>query len=282
MKFPHRVPGSKGWFVPYAQRFVLGHKPRTTVEPFAGTARVGLTLLDHGLAERLVVAEKDPELRHLLKVVLSDSDFARRVTQLTYDMWELKPEKQRDFAAKTAQRMKRKDPALSVLLRSHLAFNGIFRDQIPVSTSQPARSWWPLNLGCSLKFLYDNRHKIEVLSDGFEALRRTDSVDSYAFVDGPYTSGKASPGHKLYRYSTVDHPALLRLLDRWSGSWQLTSEFCPEIFSCIREINFQPALLPLYAISMQTMNGTKKKELVVSRQAKDFGNCTYASKGGKL
>ena len=282
MKFPHRVPGSKGWFVSYAERFVIGHKPRTIVEPFAGTAVVGLTLLGRGLAERLVVAEKDPELRHLLNVVLSDSDFARRVTQFTYDMGELKSEKQRDFAVKTAQRIKRKDPALSVLLRSHLAFNGILREPILVPTGQPSRSWWPLNLGFSLKFLYDMGNKVEVLSDGFEALRRTDSVDTYGFIDGPYTWGKDSPGHKLYRYSSVDHPALLRLLNHWSGSWQLTSEFCPEIFSCIREINFQPALLQPYAISMRTMNGIKKKELVLSRQAKDFGNRTYASKDRKL
>ena len=50
MKFPHRVPGSKGWFVPHAERFVFGRKLQTVVEPFGGTAVVGLTLLDHGLA----------------------------------------------------------------------------------------------------------------------------------------------------------------------------------------------------------------------------------------
>jgi DNA adenine methylase len=269
MKFPHRVPGSKGWFVAHAQRFVSGHKLGTLVEPFAGTAVVGLTLLDRGLAKQLVVAEKDPELRHLLNVVLGDSDFARRVTQFTHEMWELESEKQRDFAVRTAQRMKTKDPALSVLLRSYLAFNGILREPIVVPTLRPSRSWWPLNLGFSLKSLYDIGNKVEVLSDGFEALRRTDSADSYAFVDPPYTLGKRSPGHKLYRYSTVDHPALLRLLNHWSGSWQYTMEFCPKILRCVRDINFQPALLPAYAIPMQTMNGTKKMELVLSRQAKD-------------
>ena len=192
MKFPHRVPGSKGWFVEYAERFVFGRKLRTIVEPFAGTAVVGLTLLNRGLGERLVVAEKDPELRNLLNVVLGDSDFAGRVTRFTYDMRELKPEKQRDFAVKTARRTKRKDPALSVLVRSYLAFNGILREPIVVPTLQPTRSWWPLNLGFSLKFLYDMGNKVEVLSDGFEALRRTDSVDTYGFIDGPYTWGKDS------------------------------------------------------------------------------------------
>jgi DNA adenine methylase len=229
MKFPHRVPGRKGWFVDYAERFVFGRKLQTIVEPFAGTAVVGLTLLERGLAKRLVLAEKDPELRHLMNVALGDADFARRVTQFTYDMWELREEKQRDFAVKVAQRMKRKDPALSVLLRTHLAFNGILRDQISVPTGQQIRSWWPLDLGSWVKSLYDMGSKIEVLSDGFEALRRTDSADSYAFVDPPYTLGKRSPGHKLYRYSTVDHPALLRLLNHWSGSWQYTMEFCPKI-----------------------------------------------------
>jgi DNA adenine methylase len=282
MKFPHRVPGSKGWFVEHAQRFVSGRKLQTIVEPFAGTAVVGLTLLERGLAKRLVLAEKDPELRHFMNVTLGDPDFARRVTQFTYDMWELRAEKQRAFAAKVAQRMKRKDPAQSVLLRSLLAFNGILRDPISVQNGQQTRSWFPLDLGSSLKSLYDMRNKIEVLSDAFEALRRTDSADDYAFVDPPYTFGRRSPGHKLYRYSAVDHPALVRLLSHWSGSWQYTMEFCPEILRLVREINFQPALLPPYAIPMQTMNGTKRMELVLSRQAKDFENRTDVSKDGKL
>jgi hypothetical protein len=282
MKFPHAVPGSKGWFVPHAQRFVSRHKLGTIVEPFAGTAVVGLTLLERGLATRLVVAEGDRRLRHLLNVVLGDPDFARRVAQFTYNMWELGEEKQRDFAFKSAHRMKRKDPALSLLLFSRLAFNGILREPMIVPASQPSRSWWPLNLGFSLKFLYDSRDKIEVLSDAFEALRSTDSADSYAFVDTPYTLGKRSPGHKLYPYRIVDHRALLRLLDHWSGSWQYTMAFCPEIFRFVKEINFQPALLPVYAIPMRTMAGTKKMELVLSRQAKDFGSHTCASKGGKL
>jgi hypothetical protein len=199
---------------------------------------------------------------------------ARRVAQFTYDMWALGADKQRDFAFKSAQRMRRKDPALSVLLRSRLAFNGMLRDQVSVPNGQPVRSWWPLDLGSWVKSLYDMGNRIEVLSDGFEALRRTDSADHYAFVDPPYTLGRRSPGHKLYRYSTVDHPALLRLLSHWSGSWQYTMEFCPEIFRFVREINFQPALLPAYAIPMRTMTGTKKMELVLSRQAKDFGNST--------
>ena len=59
-----RCPGSKGWFVPYAERFVRKQRPKTIVEPFAGSAVVGLTLLDHGYGRRFVLAEKDPELRH--------------------------------------------------------------------------------------------------------------------------------------------------------------------------------------------------------------------------
>jgi len=277
MKFPHRVPGSKGWFVEHAERFVSGRKLQTIVEPFAGTAVVGLTLLERGLAKRLVLAEKDPELRNLMNVALRDPDFARRVTQFSYNLWELKAEKQREFAAKVAQRMKGKDRALSVLIRSLLAFNGILRDQISVQNGQQTRSWFPLDLGSSLKSLYDMRNKIEVLSDAFEALRRTDSADSYGFIDAPYTLSKHSPGHKLYRYGAVDHLALLRLLNHWNGSWQYTMEFCPKILRYVRDINFQPALLPMYAIPMQTTNGTKRMEVVLSRQAKDFGSRTQRS-----
>ena len=58
-----RSPGSKGWFVPYAERFCRKERPKTIVEPFAGSAVVCLTLLDRGYGQRLILAEKDPELR---------------------------------------------------------------------------------------------------------------------------------------------------------------------------------------------------------------------------
>jgi hypothetical protein len=149
-------------------------------------------------------------------------------------------------------------------LSSRFTFNGILRGGGMVSTNPTLRNWWPWNLGISLKFLYDARKNIELFSDGFEALQSNDRYDSYGFVDPPYSVGKRSPGHKLYRTSDVDHEELIRLLARWKGSWQMTSEFCFEMLRIVRGVNFEPRI-EKYGATMRTVNGRKKKELVLSR-----------------
>src|ERR1700741_1831001 len=138
MKLPSsilRSPGSKNKFVPFAETFVRDQRPKPIVEPFAGSAVVGLTLLDRGYGEQLVIAEKDPELRLFWDGALSDAGFARRGREWTHDMSAVQPGKRRDFAVDSAVRMQNTDPAFSVLLRSRLEFNGILRDRIAVSTS---------------------------------------------------------------------------------------------------------------------------------------------------
>jgi DNA adenine methylase len=268
MRYPSSIlksPGSKGWFVLHSEGFVRNQQVTTIVEPFAGSAVVGLTLLDRGYAQRLVLAEKDRELWRFWDVALSDAEFAQRVREWTHKLWAVPPENRHQFAVETAMRMERTDPAFSVLLRSRFAFNGILRGPSVAGTNRLVRNWWPQNLGISLQFLYEARNKIQLFSDAFECLRRTDSPDSYAFVDPPYSVGKNSPGHKLYRASDVNHPALMRLLATWTGSWQLTSEFCPEMLRCLGKATFDPPLFQRYVIPMRPVNGPKKLELVLSR-----------------
>ena len=260
-----RCPGSKGWFVPYAERFVRRERPKTIVDSFAGSAVVGLTLLNRGHGQRLVLAEKDPELRHFFHVALRDAGLAMRVRSWTHKLWAIEPRKQRDFAFESVEAMATTDPAFSVLLRTRLQFNGNMKGTI--STRTPARNWWSLNLGTSLELLYNARHKIQVSADAFEALHAANRRDSYAFVDPPYTVSRYSAGHKLYRESEVDHEALLRSLAAWRGSWQLTSEFCPEILRMAREIDSE---LPIrqYVVPMRTVMGSAKMELVLARSAR--------------
>jgi hypothetical protein len=136
-----------------------------------------------------------------------------------------------------------------------------------VSTNPSMRDWWPTDLATPLKFLYDSRNRIELYSDGFEALRLNDRRDSYGFIDPPYTAGKRSPGHQLYRTTHVDHEQLIRFLATWTGSWQLTSEFGPEMLRLIRGVRFEPPVQQVMA-PMRTVNGRQKMELVISRRSR--------------
>ena len=263
-----RSPGSKAWFLRDAERFVRDLRPAIIVEAFAGSAIVGLTLLNRGYAGRLVLAEKDPDLRYFWQVALSDADFTHRATEWTRRLLRMPPDERRGFALRSAKRMQKTDPAFSTLLRSRLGFNGILHNESAPSSREATDRWWPLTIGASLGFLYAARTKIQVLSDAFEALRLTDVPESYAFVDPPYTFGQSAPGHKLYRYglNDKDYEELVRLLAVWKGSWQLTSEFCPEMIRSLEETRFDPPVQQRM-VPMRTVNNRLKMELVVSRRS---------------
>jgi hypothetical protein len=84
-----------------------------------------------------------------------------------------------------------------------------------------------------------------------------------------YTLAPESPGHNLYRVCEVDHPQLLKILAKWKGRWQLTSEFCPEIFALLKNAGLDDQSISTYVVPMQTGHGARKMELVVSREQRD-------------
>jgi site-specific DNA-adenine methylase len=220
--------GSKSWFVPHALQFLGGPPwPRTIVEPFAGSAVVGFSLLNEGCAERLVIAEKDKDCLAYWKTALGDPAFSYRVATWTRQVFALAPEEQEKFVEASLERMKSDDPGLWILLRSRVAFNGKKQGGYMKEKNRDGiRSRWPLTLDTSLDLLYSLRNKITVMDDGFEALAACDSQDSYAFVDPPYTMSKKCPGHELYDEAIIDHDSLHRLLVDWKGRWQLTYNAC--------------------------------------------------------
>jgi site-specific DNA-adenine methylase len=251
-------------------------RPVTIVEPFAGTAVTSLTLLNRGFCQRVVLAEKDAELREFWIAALTDPSFADRVFKWMREAWALSVKKQVEFVAKSLIQMEKDDPPFHTLLRSHLGFNGILKGRDFVGSVRPVHEWLPETLDTSLEFLYEARHNIEVLSDGFDALERTNHPDNFAFVDPPYTSGRHSPGHQLYRESDIDHELLLRVLAKWGGPWLLTAEYCPAMRTLLARM--APVLGPIQIDIQGTQNGRgrKKVELVVSRRS---GGDEYATSG---
>lgn len=78
---PIAVPqyaGRKQWFLPYAEKFFRAHRCTTLIEPFAGSAIVGLSLLNSAIVERLVLVEKDERIACLLKGLVQDPELADR------------------------------------------------------------------------------------------------------------------------------------------------------------------------------------------------------------
>jgi DNA adenine methylase len=76
------------------------------------------------------------------------------------------------------------------------------------------------------------------------------------FIDPPYTIA----GRRLYRYPTVDHAELFRIVSSLQGSFLITYDNADEIRKLARVSGFQIAEIP-----MKGTHHTEKTELVISR-----------------
>src|SRR5208282_1440668 len=121
--FPMKSPGSKCWFLPRARQFLAGWRPKVIVEPFAGSAVVGLTLLSEGYADRLVLAELD-ERRIAFWQRVVEPDFASFVGDWAAKALALPLERQRRFVLDSLEEFKRTDPGMRALVYSRAGFSG--------------------------------------------------------------------------------------------------------------------------------------------------------------
>lgn len=223
-----KTAGTKSWVVPSVLEFLGDWRPKTVIEPFAGSGVVGLSLLNEGLAERLVLAEKDKDYLAFWRTALGDSNFSYRVSKWTEQVLDQPFEQQKSFVEASLETMEREDPGFWILLRSRIGYNG---KKVGGYMTEKSRGGilcrWPRSLDLSLDLLYSLRNRITVMDDGFEALASFDNEDSYAFVDPTYTVTKECPGHDQYEVKVIDHPKLVSTLTTWKGRWQLTYNLSP-------------------------------------------------------
>jgi len=222
-----KTGGSKSWFVPHAREFLRNWRPKTIVEPFAGSCIVGLSLLNEGYAERLVLAENDKDYLAFWHTALGDSNFSYRVAKWTERVLDLPFEQQKPYVEASLEQMKEQDPGFWILIRSRVGYNG---KKVGGCMTEKNRGGilcrWPRTLDLSLDLLYSLRNRITVMDDGFEALAAFDDENCYAFVDPPYTLTEKCPGHVMYDKAVVDHDRLHSILATWKGAWQLTYNAC--------------------------------------------------------
>jgi len=272
--FTMKSPGSKCWFLPHARQFLGGWRPKTIVEPFAGSAVVGLTLLSEGYAGRLVLAELD-ERRIAFWQRVIEPDFASFVEKWAAKALALPLEEQRRFVLASLRKFKRSDLGMWALVDSRTGRSGKL-DAGMMKKGDHGKGFacrWRKDMVQILRRIYELRDRIEVRhQDAFEVLREFDSPDNYAFVDPPYSAGKSSKGKTLYRNHALNHTALFWRMSQWQGRWQMTYDLCWETIGCGRlryllhpafepwksmQVRFQKAL-------MLTGNKEKKYELVVT------------------
>lgn len=70
---PFRYPGGKTWLVPQVRKWLASwpQRPHDFVEPFAGGAIVGLSVLFEDLAHKLTMVELDDDVASVWETILS-------------------------------------------------------------------------------------------------------------------------------------------------------------------------------------------------------------------
>jgi DNA adenine methylase len=204
-------PGRKHDFVQSAARHFRAHPCHTLVEPFAGSAVVGLSLLYAQIIERLILVEKDDDVFCLLSGITTDPSLADR-----YAAFECTRENVR-------QVLKHETGAFKYLVLSRVSNRAKWWGGLRTDI---ASRWCPDVVVPNLRRVYEMRDRITLIhGDGLEVMR-AHAVDETVgcFADPPYTADLTSKGGTLYRHHRLNHKRLFSILASWHGPWLMTQD----------------------------------------------------------
>ena len=195
------------------------------VEPFAGSAAVGIRALLGGSADRLVLAEKEPSLRALWEVVAVASD--REFQGLLRILEAAEPSRQWWQAFEVRPAHEPHQVAARTLLASRFKWGGIPGGGL-ASDEELARHWRAGTMVARLEAIRAARGRMTVREDAFAAIaEHVHDARAAFFVDPPY-SLPGGPASRLYRHYEVDHEELVSALGRVRGRVVLTYPDVPE------------------------------------------------------
>lgn len=218
---PLRYPGGKSKLIDYLYSKLCSEQLDTFVEVYAGGASLGLSLLDAGLIDRLILNDKDPCVYAFWETVLTCPQ------ELIGRLQDCLPTHQDLGAAKAeiaAGAALAADVAWFYLLANRLSYSGIVfaNPQGGKAGTQEdlLARWNPKRLIQQIEHIYSMRSKIDLHNDDGCRLLQDSAYwndRSTIFIDPPYFA----KGPALYpcSFSEQDHIDLAELIQ---GLW---SEF---------------------------------------------------------
>ncbi|MCX6928576.1 MAG: DNA adenine methylase [Verrucomicrobia bacterium] len=257
---PFRYPGGKTWLVPYTRSW-LAHKRNPVgvlVEPFAGGGITGLTAGFEGLAEHVVLVERDPNVAAVWHTILGGQAKWLADQILNFDLT-----RENVTAVLRREPTSQRERAFSVILRNRVQRGGIMAEGAGlVKTGENGRGlnsrWYPETLARRIQEIAGVRERFSFIEgDAFEVVRRYADDESAAFfVDPPYTVASK----RLYLHWQVDHRDLFGLLAKVRGDALLTYDNTREIASLASEFDFETQ-----AIAMKNTHHAKMTELLIGK-----------------
>ncbi|RIH88793.1 DNA adenine methylase [Calidithermus roseus] len=223
---PLRYPGGKTWFVPYLKRWLasLPFRPAEFIEPFAGGASAGLTVLYENLADRVILVEKDRDVVAVWKAIFEGDAvaLAEEISRFDLNLNNVR-------AALSREPNTLEERAFQTILRNRINRGGILAPGAGMvkegENGRGIRSrWYPQTLKRRILCLAPLRDRVTVVEgDGLlELEQRLGRSRAVAFIDPPYTAGRKRAGSRLYVHSELDHPHLFHLASRFAGDFLMT------------------------------------------------------------
>lgn len=260
---PFRYPGGKTWLVPWIRQWCrqLG-KPATFVEPFAGGGIVSLTVAFEGLADRIVMVEKDDEVAAVWSTILNGGGewLADRIGE-----FEMTPETVQDHIARPPCDLKEK--AFRTILRNRVNHGGILapgsgRIRHGEDGKGIASRWYPDTLRKRVLALAAVKDRITfVEGDGLEAMRQFAACpDAAFFIDPPYTAAGKRAGARLYTHNELDHEELFSIAGTVAGDFLMTYDNAAGVVELAASHG-----LATQAIPMKNTHHAEMTELLIGR-----------------
>lgn len=213
---PLRYPGGKSKIIPYVHSRLNRNKARTFVEPYAGGASVGLSLLEAGAIEKLHLNDLDYGIYALFTVIFSDpGPILERLDHVT-PTHEMYFESQRRILS-NHHYDNLYDAAWDMLIVNRLSFSGISKAN-PLGGKNGTQKellsrWNPATLKKRIERLWALRDAVSVSNrDALEVIEEFYwDEETTLFIDPPYVD----KGPVLYTksYSDNNHVDLCVLLE---------------------------------------------------------------------
>lgn len=227
---PLRYPGGKRRLAPLVAEILRAqpHGVETFAEPFAGGASVALHVLAEGLAERVVLGEKDPLVAAFWETALHDTDWLVRQVEtrdVTLEAWN---------RLRAAAPRSRRERAWKALFLNRTSFSGILSGTAGPIGGQTQASAYDIacrfprpTLARRLCRLAAFGDRVAVVRRWQDALAQATRERDFAYFDPPFFA-KAD---RLYRYCFAerDHRALADALAAHAAPFLLSYDDAPEI-----------------------------------------------------
>ena len=257
---PFRYPGGKTWLVPHVRRWLVSSSARRCefVEPFAGGAIVGLSVLFDGLTQHLTLVELDDHVAAVWEIILG-----KRAKEFACRIASFEPARQAVSQILGQRPLNIFELAFATVVRNRVQRGGIMAPGASLmkagENGRGLRSrWYPETLKKRILEIAEKRDRISFFhGDGIEYIRKMASrEDAVFFIDPPYTVA----GRRLYVHSELDHEKLFRIASTIRGDFLMSYDNATPIRELAQKCGFD-----IEEVAMKNTHHEVMTELLIGK-----------------